>query len=215
MNFKTLYQISRKHFWVYTVGPFLIWVAASWILRDIRAVWVFTQRSLPIVLLLVRYIGYFIFPANLLIYWINDIADWDTDAYNDKKWTYEHKLKPKQTKKLHKKILYRNLLPHIWWVMLLAILSMQWWTISPWIIVAFIVCIGAIYIGLSILYHRSSIVLGVQALELNFHRNAKRKESKQNFSNANDLCRVLRNLSIRHRIWLSLLLPLPIERIPF
>jgi len=137
MNFKKLKAISREHFRVYTTWPFLIGVAVSWILRDIRTAGMFSQRWFPIFLLLIRYILYFMFPANLLIYWVNDIADGDTDAHNTKKWDYEEKTHKKHFLKIRNKIIRWNLLPHLWGIILLAILSTQWRTVSPWIILAF------------------------------------------------------------------------------
>jgi 4-hydroxybenzoate polyprenyltransferase len=52
---------------------------------------------------------YFTFPANLLIYGINDIFDGDTDQYNPKKNTYENQHSQSQTKLLATIIALTNL----------------------------------------------------------------------------------------------------------
>ncbi len=52
---------------------------------------------------------YFSLPANLLIYGINDIFDYETDKVNPKKQTYETLLRPDQQKSLLKLILFLNL----------------------------------------------------------------------------------------------------------
>ncbi len=81
--FTRFLKTSRPRFWLYTLGPFI----------------------LPLIVLLpgmvrewpILFIGffYFSFPANLLIYGINDIFDQETDARNAKKEGYEVRLQKK------------------------------------------------------------------------------------------------------------------------
>lgn len=95
-NSKTYFSISRPRFWIYLVGPISLCLAASYSLSEISLATIFL-------------ILYFTFPANLLIYGVNDIADRDTDEFNDKKGTYEHQLKSKEVKSLWEIILLTNL----------------------------------------------------------------------------------------------------------
>ncbi len=53
---------------------------------------------------------YFSFPANLLIYGVNDIFDFATDQHNAKKGTYEVLLQPSQRKKVWLTIIALNLI---------------------------------------------------------------------------------------------------------
>jgi len=52
---------------------------------------------------------YFLFPANLLIYGINDIYDYDTDKLNPKKIAYETLVVPEEQKDLFRKIFLFNI----------------------------------------------------------------------------------------------------------
>ncbi len=89
-----LIKISRPRFWVYITGPFLIGVVAA-----------VPIQSWPLIILLGIY---FTFPANLLIYGINDIFDYETDKHNPKKISYETLVKPKEQKKLWRWIAITN-----------------------------------------------------------------------------------------------------------
>jgi lycopene elongase/hydratase (dihydrobisanhydrobacterioruberin-forming) len=74
-----LFQISRPRFWIYVLGPFLVGSAAAWSAPvEISNVW-----------WLVALFVYFTWPANFLIYGINDMFDWETDQLNAKKQGYE------------------------------------------------------------------------------------------------------------------------------
>jgi lycopene elongase/hydratase (dihydrobisanhydrobacterioruberin-forming) len=73
-----LLRISRPRFWFYTFGPYLIGlIAGAGRPEDLffPAVAVFAF--------------YFLLPANLLIYGVNDIFDYETDRINPKKDGYE------------------------------------------------------------------------------------------------------------------------------
>jgi 4-hydroxybenzoate polyprenyltransferase len=107
MQLHKLLQISRPRFWMYTVWPFLIGIAATWSVLTFfdKLQWSLAQGDTPWVigsvlafLVFLTYVFYFLFPGNLLIYGVNDIADWDTDQYNTKKQWYEQRLtQPKKT----------------------------------------------------------------------------------------------------------------------
>lgn len=73
-----LLKVSRPRFWFYILGPYLLGLIAG--------------ASYPqqlYSLFFVLYGIYFTFPANLLIYGVNDIYDYETDKLNEKKKSYE------------------------------------------------------------------------------------------------------------------------------
>lgn len=77
-----LVKITRPRFWAYTAGPYLLGYTAG-------------LRPDPNLLVIGFWLGllYFLFPANLYLYGINDWFDGDTDAFNDeKKENQEHRL---------------------------------------------------------------------------------------------------------------------------
>lgn len=90
MKVKNLLKISRPRFWMYTVGPFLIGYIAG---NDIPFFW---QNKYFALFLL-----FFLLPANMIIYGVNDIFDEETDKLNERKGEdgYEYKLRL-QDKKL-------------------------------------------------------------------------------------------------------------------
>jgi lycopene elongase/hydratase (dihydrobisanhydrobacterioruberin-forming) len=77
--FKLLIKISRPRFWFYLAGPLLIGAAA---------ITSFSWQNYWFYLLLI----YFLLPANLYLYGINDYFDYDTDKYNQKKEDKELRL---------------------------------------------------------------------------------------------------------------------------
>jgi len=81
MNLRTLLSISRPRFWLYSGGPFLLGFMAG----------LTPPRNLLTPGFWLPFL-YFLLPANLLIYGVNDLADGDTDALNTKKDAYEHRL---------------------------------------------------------------------------------------------------------------------------
>ncbi len=95
MQPKTLLRISRPRFWIYLLGPFLIGVAANGL----------NQPLLPILI----YGLYFTVPANLLIYGVNDIFDYQTDILNEKKQGYETLVRPNDRRALWTAIAITNL----------------------------------------------------------------------------------------------------------
>ena len=80
---KAIFKISRPRFWLYTFGPYLVGLTAA--------------ANVPSDLLrfdVIFFALYFLFPANLLIYGVNDIWDFETDSRNRKKTGYETLVRP-------------------------------------------------------------------------------------------------------------------------
>jgi 4-hydroxybenzoate polyprenyltransferase len=73
-----LLKVSRPRFWFYAVGPYVIGLIADAASRSDFLNWRTGLFAL-----------YFLFPANLLIYGVNDIFDFETDKLNKKKVQYE------------------------------------------------------------------------------------------------------------------------------
>ncbi|MGI8813366.1 MAG: prenyltransferase [Pyrinomonadaceae bacterium] len=88
-DLRFLLRVSRPRFWIYVLGPYLIGVAAAASGRSDFA------RLDTLIFGL-----YFLLPANLLIYGINDIFDYETDSLNPKKDKYEVLVKPESHRKL-------------------------------------------------------------------------------------------------------------------
>lgn len=80
-----LLSISRPRFWIYVLGPYLVGLAAM------------AEPGLLYDHLLLVIVGlvFFTFPANILIYGVNDIFDYETDKENPKKQNYEELVEPK------------------------------------------------------------------------------------------------------------------------
>lgn len=79
--FKKIISLSRPRFWLYTLGPYLIGISA---VNDIH--------SLKNVLLWYGFF-YFLIPANIFIYAINDYSDQNIDQTNPKKHLQENYMK--------------------------------------------------------------------------------------------------------------------------
>ena len=73
-----LFKVSRPRFWFYIFGPYIVGLIAGAVSRNELLDW----RTVLFAL-------YFLFPANLLIYGVNDIFDYETDKINEKKVEYE------------------------------------------------------------------------------------------------------------------------------
>ena len=73
-----LFKVSRPRFWFYIFGPYIIGLIAGAASSNELFDWRTGLFTL-----------YFLFPANLLIYGINDIFDYETDKLNKKKVEYE------------------------------------------------------------------------------------------------------------------------------
>lgn len=96
MNIKNVLKISRPHFWLYELGTFAIGVLIGF--------------GLETNIYMVLFYGlYFLLPANILIYGINDIFDYETDKLNPKKVEYEELVTPDKHRKLYLWIIFSNL----------------------------------------------------------------------------------------------------------
>lgn len=72
-NIKLLIKISRPRFWLYTAGPF--WIGSVFALR----------LDLYFTVVFWLFLLYFLLPANIFLYGVNDLYDEETDALNKKK----------------------------------------------------------------------------------------------------------------------------------
>jgi 4-hydroxybenzoate polyprenyltransferase len=93
-----LFQLSRPRFWIYVFGPYIVGLAAG--ARQLE-----DFRQWPVLLFGL----YFLFPANILIYGVNDIFDYQTDKNNAKKTEYETLVPPHQRPALWRVIALTNL----------------------------------------------------------------------------------------------------------
>ena len=93
-----LFKVSRPRFWLYVFGPYLIGLAAGAASKEDF----FRIDSIIFGL-------YFLLPANLLIYGINDIFDFETDRLNPKKSSYEILVGPESHRSLAVWIILLNL----------------------------------------------------------------------------------------------------------
>lgn len=91
MNILRILNISRPRFWIYEFGTYLLGVFAG-----------ISYLEQPNYFYIIIFGLFFIFPANLLIYGVNDIFDYETDRLNPKKTGYEDLLDPS----LHKKVFF-------------------------------------------------------------------------------------------------------------
>jgi len=91
LGLKDILIISRPRFWTYVMGTFLVGMVASGNPLDYE-----TETILTLVVLGI----FFSLPANLFIYGVNDIFDYETDRLNNKKTSYEKLLMPEEHKKL-------------------------------------------------------------------------------------------------------------------
>lgn len=75
-----IYSLSRPRFWFYLAGPYLVGFAI-----------VQTQFRDMLSLQFLYGLFFFLIPANIFLYGINDLSDGDTDAFNAKKTSREIK----------------------------------------------------------------------------------------------------------------------------
>ncbi len=124
-----LLTITRPRFWMYTAGPFLLgYMAGLPIPRDLRT----PSFWLPFL--------YFLLPANLYLYGINDLFDADTDTLNAKKDAQEHRLARRERGILIgllvgvgvlDAIFFAALSPHWWPLLALFILLSTFYSAPP------------------------------------------------------------------------------------
>lgn len=100
MSLARLLRISRPRFWLYEAGTFLVGCAAAYASGYTVAV--------P-TLMLGAFFVYFLIPANLYIYGINDIFDYETDRLNPKKVAYEALVIPAEHAALWRAIIISTL----------------------------------------------------------------------------------------------------------
>ena len=103
-----LLKVSRPRFWLYVFGPYIVGLAAG------AASWQDFLRLDSII-----FAAYFLFPANLLIYGINDIFDFETDRRNPKKAEYEMLVRPES----HRALVWAILLLNIPFIVAIAFLT--------------------------------------------------------------------------------------------
>lgn len=102
MNFARVLKISRPRFWLYLFATYFA-------IGGIAAVWQtgnFNNLLNPTFLLFALY---FTLPANLLLYGINDIYDYETDKHNPKKIEYEALVRPEEWRPLFGWIILLNI----------------------------------------------------------------------------------------------------------
>jgi len=101
MNLKSFYQLlkqfvstSRPRFWIYLIWPYIVWLMAWWWFDNL------TQIISLFSFQVIWFLLYFSYPANLLVYGVNDIFDYETDKLNEKKAGYEWLITPDKQKQL-------------------------------------------------------------------------------------------------------------------
>jgi 4-hydroxybenzoate polyprenyltransferase len=84
-DLRFLLRVSRPRFWFYLFGPYLVGLAAG--------AGSASNRFYPEIALFGLY---FLISANLLVYGVNDIFDYETDRLNEKKVEYEALVTPEK-----------------------------------------------------------------------------------------------------------------------
>ena len=140
LSFADLIRIARPRFWLYSAWSFLIWIVASgyfpWLI-EAQSIWIVTQSQWIVFGVIMLTFLYFLFPANLLIYGVNDIADQDTDAFNAKKWSYEERHSAARTQELQQAIIRWNVGSLLIIYGLFRLTSMRWSTLAELLTVDF------------------------------------------------------------------------------
>ena len=113
-NLRFLLNVTRPRFWFYVFGPFIVGLAAGITTTD-------HIHNLTHLLFGI----YFLFPANFLIYGINDVFDYETDKLNEKKSGYETLVTPERRKTLVFCISATNL-PFIVGAIIFASTALPW-----------------------------------------------------------------------------------------
>lgn len=88
-DLRFLVKVSRPRFWFYIFGPYIVGLVAS-----------ATEHNALLNWRAVFFALFFLFPANLLIYGVNDIFDYETDRLNEKKIDYETLVVPDRRRSL-------------------------------------------------------------------------------------------------------------------
>ena len=87
--FKLAYKVSRVRFWLYLGGTYLIGYIIG-----------ISELSQLLNLNFILHLFYFMIPANIFLYGINDITDKDTDQFNPKKDDKEYRAVEKDERNL-------------------------------------------------------------------------------------------------------------------
>ena len=99
MQLREVLHISRPRFWLYEAATFgLVGTVGALTGLSFFLDWHYWVFAL-----------YFLIPANILIYGVNDIFDYETDKLNPKKGTYEALVTPDKRPSLWKWILITNI----------------------------------------------------------------------------------------------------------
>lgn len=98
MTLLHIIRISRPRFWIYELGTYALGVCAGLVVGGEWS-WVFG----------LLFGLFFLIPANILIYGINDVFDYETDRLNPKKVEYEDLLDPSLHKKVFSYIFWSNI----------------------------------------------------------------------------------------------------------
>lgn len=141
MKLSRVIRISRPRFWIYELWPFMIGMLGALLTHqeimqnpaiDGLTVW---QLFMKHVLIIGIFALYFLIPANIWIYGINDIYDYETDKLNPKKleW-YEALVTPKEQKSLWKWIAWTT----IPFILILCYQQFQLWTMHYTLCTSFI-----------------------------------------------------------------------------
>ena len=98
MTLSQILRISRPRFWIYELGTYALGMLAG---LTVGGAWSWVYGVL--------YGLFFLIPANILIYGINDVFDYETDKRNPKKVEYEDLLHPSLHKKVFAYIFWSNI----------------------------------------------------------------------------------------------------------
>jgi len=117
--------VSRPRFWTYLLGPFAVGAVAGAASFDaLRSPWLLLAAL------------FFTLPANLIVYGINDIFDYETDVLNARKAGYEAVVPPDRRRMLWTAILATSvpfiaIVPHLvaparWALLAFLVLAVQY-----------------------------------------------------------------------------------------
>lgn len=96
--FSLAFKVSRVRFWLYLGGTYAVgYLIGMSSVQDILSPF------------FVVHFLYFLIPANIFLYGINDLADRDTDMFNPKKNSKEYKAVDQDTRKLYALILFSTI----------------------------------------------------------------------------------------------------------
>lgn len=85
MHVYKLLRVTRPRFWIYLIWPYMVWIVAAYPDMTLRSSWWVWWWAC-----------FFLIPANLYLYGINDLYDRETDHHNPKKTTYEARVEKKE-----------------------------------------------------------------------------------------------------------------------